>query len=152
MPRLDAERVALWRRWSRTAAEIERRIDVRLQAQCDGLPLAWFEVLSALAANGGTRRVHELVEQLVEVPSSFSRRLDRLEDEGYVERCVPPGGRDRRAVAVRLTADGRAVWRAALVIFRRAIQAEFNTVITDTDLVALTRVLGKLPTASPDLD
>lgn len=147
MPRLDAERVAVWRRWSRTVGDIQRRVDAYLRDECDGLTLGWFDVLATLAARGGTSRVHELVDDLAEVPSSLSRRLDRLEDAGLVDRRVPDPEGDRRAVEVSLTPDGRHTWRTALVAYRRAVQSEFNHVITDTDLAALTRVLGKLPAA-----
>ncbi len=144
MPRLDAERVALWRTWSRTAAEVQRRVDHDLRRET-GVPLAWFDVLVALAAAGGSRRVHELCEELVEVPSSLSRRLDRMEAERLVGRSAGRTG-DGRAVVITLTARGRQLWRSALVHYRRAVQEHFATVLTDTDIAALHRVLGKLPT------
>ena len=149
MPQLDAERVGVWRAWCRISAEVQRRVDAALRSDSDPqLSLAWFEVLAALAAHKGRMRVHELVEELAEVPSSMSRRLDRLEDDGYIERDDPPAAArvtDRRAVMVVLTAEGRAVWRDALQVYRRAVQREFAQVLTDSDLTALVRVFAKLP-------
>ena len=54
------------------------------------LPLTWFEVLAALQAAGGAMRVGELCEVLHELPSSLSRRLDRLEDHGLRESSREP--------------------------------------------------------------
>lgn len=151
MPRLDAERVGLWRTWCRINDDVQRRVDASLR-EGTGLSLAWFELLAALAARKGRMRVHELAEELAEVPSSLSRRLDRLEVEGYVERQVPPGHTDKRAVMVVLTGPGRAAWRDALVDYRRGVQREFAQVLTDTDMTALARVFSKLPVPEPDPD
>jgi len=142
MPRLDAERVALWRTFCVTATELQRRVEDQLMAEHD-LSLAWFEVLSALRTAGGTLRVFDLRERLNELPSSLSRRLDRMEQEGFVQRASTPTPADRRAVTVSSTPFGRAVWRDANVTFRRAVQQQFAHRLTDTDLVALHRVLGK---------
>ena len=59
------------------------------------LPLAWFEMLAALQAAGGSMRVGELCEALHELPSSLSRRLDRLEEEGFVSRAATPTADDQ---------------------------------------------------------
>lgn len=143
MPRLDAERIELWRALRRTTADLQRRIDAQLLDET-GLPLAWFEVLAALQQGNGSLRVKQVCEALDEVPSSLSRRLDRLEDEGYVERAATPRPDDRRAVTVTLTSEGRAVWRDANITYRRLVQNEFARNLTDTDLATLHRVLAKL--------
>jgi DNA-binding MarR family transcriptional regulator len=143
MPRLDAERIALWRRWHTTSTTLLRRVDAQLMEDHD-LPLAWFECLAAIRDAGGTMRVHELSEALEELPSSLSRRLDRLEEEGLVRRKHAPLPDDRRAVSVSLTKAGREVWRDANITFRRMVQHHFALHLTDTDIAALQRVLGKL--------
>lgn len=143
MPRLDAERIALWRDLCRTTADLQRRIATALMDETD-VPLAWFEVLATLQAGGGAMRVRDVCEHLDEVPSSLSRRLDRLEDEGYVERAPAPRPDDRRAVMVTLTSEGRTLWRESNVVYRRLVQQEFAQMLTDTDLMTLHRVLGKL--------
>lgn len=143
MPRLDAERIALWRRWCTTSTDLQRRVDAQLLEDHD-LPLAWFECLTAIRDAGGTMRVHELAEALLELPSSLSRRLDRLEEAGLVRRKRTPLPDDRRAVSVSLTKAGRTVWRDANITFRRMVQHNFAVHLTDTDIAALQRVLGKL--------
>lgn len=143
MPRLDAERIELWRALCRTTADLQRRIDAELLDET-GLPLGWFEVLAALQQGNGSLRVKEVCDALDDVPSSLSRRLDRLEDEGYVERAATPQPDDRRAVTVTLTSEGRAVWRDANITYRRLVQNEFARTLTDTDLATLHRVLAKL--------
>lgn len=143
MPRLDAERVALWRSLAQATTAIERRIDADLHDEFD-LPLAWFEVMSALQRAGGALRVSELCAALDEIPSSLSRRLDRMEEEGHVERDPAPTPADRRAVTVTLTRDGRLLWRDANVVYRRAVQHHFARVVTDSDIHAVQRVLSKL--------
>jgi DNA-binding MarR family transcriptional regulator len=143
MPRLDAERIALWRHWCITSTALQRRLDQQLTEDHD-LPLSWFECLTAIRDAGGTMRVHELSEALNELPSSLSRRLDRMDEEGLVRRKHTPLPDDRRAVSVSLTRAGREVWRDANITFRRTVQGHFAQHLTDTDITALQRVLGKL--------
>ena len=142
MPRLDAERVALLRALTAATTAVTRQIDADLTSEF-GLPLPWFEVMTALQRAGGTLRVNELRAALDEVPSSLSRRLDRMEEEGYVARG-PATSDDKRAVTVTLTREGRSLWRDANITYRRAVQRHFNEVVTDSDMLALQRFISKL--------
>jgi DNA-binding MarR family transcriptional regulator len=121
---------------------VTRRIDADLLDEYE-LPLSWFEVMTALQRAGGSMRVNELRAVLDEVPSSLSRRLDRMEEEGHVAREAANGD-DKRAVTVTLTRDGRSLWRDANITYRRAVQRHFNHVVTDSDMVALQRFITKL--------
>jgi DNA-binding MarR family transcriptional regulator len=143
MPRLDAERIDLLRALCRTTTSITRQIEADLLAEYD-IPLAWFDVMTALQRAGGSLRVSEICNLLDEIPSSLSRRLDRMEHEGHVEREATPTAHDRRAVTVHLTRDGRLFWRDANVIYRRAVQRHFAMVVTDSDINALQRLISKL--------
>ena len=143
MPRLDAGRVATWRAFGVVAAEVQRKVEAGLVDDYD-LPLTWFEVLASLQAAGGSMRVGELGETLHELPSSLSRRLDRLEEQGFVSRTTTSATDDRRAVIVSLTPDGRAEWRDANITYRRMVQQHFARVLTDTDIAALQRIFSKL--------
>ena len=143
MPRLDAERIALWRQFCTLSTAVQRKIDQALTEE-HRVPLPWFDVLTSIRAAGGTMRVHQLCEALDEVPSSLSRRLDRMTEEGLVRRKHSPQPDDRRAVTVQLTAAGRYAWRDANITYRRMVQRLFAQRLTDTDLAALSRVWGKL--------
>ncbi len=143
MPRLDAERIELWRQLCTTSAVLQRRIEQALHDEY-GLSLAWYDALTAIRHAGGRIRVHELRTALSEVPSSLSRRLDRLEDEGYVWRKSTPTTDDRRAVTVSLTREGRNIWRDANITYRSVVQAHFARHLTETDVAALQRVWAKL--------
>ncbi|HEX2783545.1 MAG TPA: MarR family transcriptional regulator [Ilumatobacteraceae bacterium] len=143
MPRLDADRVATWRTFGVVVADVQRKVEAGLVDDYE-LPLTWFEVLAALQAAGGAMRVGELCDALHELPSSLSRRLDRLEEHGFVSRAATPTPDDKRAVTVRLTREGRAEWRDANITYRRMVQQHFASVLSDTDIVALQRIFGKL--------
>lgn len=142
MPRLDAERIGLLRSLTTTTTAISRLIDADLMDDF-GLPLVWFDVMASLQRAGGSMRVSELRADLDEVPSSLSRRLDRMEEHGWVER-EPTPDHDRRAVTVHLTREGRSLWRDANITYRRAVQSHFAAVVTDSDITALQRLLTKL--------
>jgi DNA-binding MarR family transcriptional regulator len=143
MPRLDADRVATWRTLGVVVADVQRKVEAGLVDDYD-LSLPWFEVLAALQAAGGAMRVGELCDVLHELPSSLSRRLDRLEEQGFVSRASTPMPDDKRAVTVTLTRDGRAEWRDANITYRRMVQQHFANALSDTDIGTLQRILGKL--------
>jgi DNA-binding MarR family transcriptional regulator len=140
-PRLTVERMALWRQLEDGVAAVQRAIDREMTEECD-LPLAWFDVLTVLRERGDVR-VSELVDALAEVPSSLSRRLDRMEESGYIERTATPLPTDRRAVTVRATRDGRWLWTDAAVVYRRVLQAQLGQHLTETDEAALQRIVAK---------
>ncbi len=125
------------------SAELGRRIDEQLMADWD-VPLGWFDVLAALARAGGSARPSELAADLRIVRSSLSRRLDRLEEEGWVARGRRPTDGDHRAVVIDLTRRGRALWREMNVTYRRAVQANVSSRLSDGDVAALTRALDHL--------
>ena len=59
MPRLDAERIALWRQFGAVSIALQRRIDQELIDRHD-LTLSWFDALSDIRAAGGYIREHEI--------------------------------------------------------------------------------------------
>jgi DNA-binding MarR family transcriptional regulator len=139
--RLDPERLAAWRAASRAHAIVRRQLEVAL-AERD-LPLPWFDVLQCLQEAGGRLRALELAEQLLVNKSSLTRQLDRLEEAGYVRRDRGSDD-DGRSVLVVLTRDGRAAFRYGLTAYHSVVRRAFAAHVTDTDLVAVQRVAGKI--------
>jgi DNA-binding MarR family transcriptional regulator len=142
MSRLDATRVAAWREVQSVTAELERAIDTDLRDEWD-LSLAWFDVLAALQRCGGEARPSELADELRLVRSSLSRRLDRLEEEGWVVRRGRADA-DHRSVVVELTRRGRALWREMNVTYRRALQRHFASWLDDDDIAALRTIVASV--------
>lgn len=139
MPRLDATRLAAWRGLQSAAAQIERFVDADLREQWD-LPLGWFDVLASLQRLGGSAQPSELAADMRLVRSSLTRRLDRLEEDGWVERRHGPTD-DGRTVTVELTRRGRALWREMNVTYRRSVQHHFAGLLDDDQVAALHIVL-----------
>jgi len=137
MPRLDAARVRAWRDLQSIVPEIERRIDEDLRAEW-AVPLGWFDVLATLRELGGRARPQDVATAMRIPASSLSRRLDRLEEEGWVRRHRDVDPDDHRAVEVELTKRGRALWREMNVSYRRSLQARFAIALTDRDVQSMT--------------
>ena len=136
MPRLDATRVRAWRDIQSIVPEIERRIDEDLRAEW-AVPLGWFDVLATLRELDGRARPQDVASAMRIPASSLSRRLDRLEEEGWVRRHRDVDPDDHRAVEIELTRRGRALWREMNVSYRRSLQARFAVVLTDRDITGL---------------
>lgn len=141
MARLDATRVDAWRLLQSVAAAIERRVDADLVAEWQ-VPLVSFDVLAALQRAGGRSRPSEVADALRLSPSSLSRRIDRLEEEGWIARTRPSARVDHRAVVLELTPRGRALWRAMNVTYRRSIDRLVSSRLADDDVGALRDVMA----------
>ncbi|MFM9036367.1 MAG: MarR family winged helix-turn-helix transcriptional regulator [Actinomycetota bacterium] len=148
MPRLDAERVALWRNFQ-VAGEVVARVIEAEMADEFHLSLPQFDLLAVLANNDDQLRVKELCDLLTAVPSSLSRRIDSLVERGFVTREPAPTEDDNRAVMVRLTRLGRLMWRDANIVYRRAIQKAFASELSETDVAAMARALTKIAPFKP---
>ena len=151
MARLDASRVAAWRGAQSVVAELERTIDEELRAEWD-ISLGWFDVLASLQRLGGRARPLDIASDLRLPASSVSRRLDRLQEEGWVARHRHVDDDDLRAVDVELTRTGRRLWREMNVSYRRAVQSLFAIHLDGTDIADLQRVLDRLMAAGRDIE
>ena len=150
MARLDAARVGVWRGMQALVGEIERNIDDELRAEWD-ISIGWFDVLASLQRLGGTARPLDVAADLRLPASSVRRRLDRLEEEGWIARHRGGGDVDRRAVVVELTKSGRRLWREMSVTYRRALQALFAIHLDADDITDMQRVLDLLAIAGQDV-
>jgi DNA-binding MarR family transcriptional regulator len=139
MARLDATRVTAWRELQSVVAELTRLIDDDLRAEW-AVPLGWFDVLAALWRHDGMARPQDIAAEMRLPPSSLSRRLDRLEEEGWIARHRRVDPLDHRAVEVELTPRGRTLWRAMNISYRRAVQARFASLLDDDQIATLTDV------------
>lgn len=137
MPRLDATRLAAWRDLQRVVLEINRSIDDDLRREW-AVPLGSFEVLAALRELDGRARPQDVAAWMRIPPSSLSRRLDRLEEEGWIARHREVDPEDHRAVEIELTRRGRALWREMSVSYRRAVQQRFAAILDDDEIEGVT--------------
>jgi DNA-binding MarR family transcriptional regulator len=143
MPRLDAQRVLAWRDLQALTGLIEREIADELRTDWD-ITLGWFDVLASLQRFGGLARPLDVASDLRLPPSSVSRRLDRLEEEGWIARHRTPDEVDHRAVTIELTRSGRRLWREMNVTYRRALQTQFGVHLDDESVRQLREVLDLL--------
>ena len=142
--RPDAARLAVWRAFLEANAHSTRVLEQELEEQ-RGLSLHWYDALLQLHEAGGRLRMQELANRVLLHKSSISRLVDRMEGAGLVERVAcPSDGRSRYAV---ITPEGRQVLRRAAPVHLRGVERHFASHLTDTDVVALARVLAKLPGA-----
>ena len=112
-PELDVEAVAVLGRLMRVARAVDARIDAVLQDRF-GLQPGWFDLLSALRRSGEPFRLSAgaLAGAVMLSSGGMTKRLDRMEAAGLIERLANPG--DRRGVLVGLTAQGRRTIDAAI--------------------------------------
>ncbi|HSJ92343.1 MAG TPA: MarR family transcriptional regulator [Ilumatobacter sp.] len=139
MPRLDATRLAAWRDLQRVVFEINRMIDDDLRREW-AVPLGSFEVLAALRELDGRARPQDVAAWMRIPASSLSRRLDRLEEEGWIARHRDVDPEDHRAVEVELTRRGRTLWREMNVSYRRSVQRRFAGLLGDDEVAAVSGV------------
>jgi DNA-binding MarR family transcriptional regulator len=144
MSRPDPERLAVWRSFLEAHAAITQTLAAELEVE-RALPLGWYDALLALHEAGGRLRMNELAGRLIVNKSSLSRLIDRMAAAGYVER--EPCREDGRGQYAVLTREGRDTLRRAAPTHLRGVQQHFAQYLTDSDVVALARVLGKLAVA-----
>jgi DNA-binding MarR family transcriptional regulator len=97
-------RLRLWLRLLKAQRSIESALRDRLRAEF-GSTLPRFDVLAALDRSKDGLRMSELSSVLKVSNGNVTGIIERLVEDGQVERIPVPG--DRRAMQVRLTEKGR---------------------------------------------
>jgi DNA-binding MarR family transcriptional regulator len=125
-------------------AGISRRIKRMLDETLDEFDLSsgeWHALGSLSRAAGGRRTAGELASKMELSSAAMTNRLDRLEKAGLVRRI--PDERDRRAVQIEVTDEGRALYERTVdaQAAKEAIVAEALTVTQQDELNALLRKL-----------
>ena len=109
--RLDARELRAWRGLLRVHAQLSKALDAQLDAT-HGLQLTSYEVLLYLSdAEGGRMRMNDLASSVLLSRSGLTRLVDRLERDGYLERCSC--AHDARGAFAVLTPAGREKLEAA---------------------------------------
>src|SRR5689334_21558930 len=134
--------LATWRTFLQAHATLLRRQEADLEA--DGqLSLADLDVLIHLSSAEGCRlRMSELADTVLLSRSGMTRRIDRLEASGLVQRheCAA----DRRGAYAGITPAGLERLQRAKPTHLRGIEEHFVSRLTDDDLAAIRDALTKL--------
>jgi DNA-binding MarR family transcriptional regulator len=103
-PELDHSPVGVVGRVSRLARELEARLETVYREH--GLEPGWHDVLATLRRTGPPYQLRpsDFTGSLMLTSSGTTKRLDRLERAGLIERAPDPD--DRRGVIITLTAAG----------------------------------------------
>ena len=143
----DDPGILAWRTFLTAYATIIRRLETELEDQ-ESLGLSDLDVLIQLHRAGGTLRMRDLAERALLSRSGMTRRVDRLEEDGYIVRTAC--ATDRRGSFAQLTDAGRDRLIAALPSHLRGIETHFvaklSPVELDTVRSALSKVLSDPPT------
>ena len=132
-------RLAPWRAFVRAHAEVSRRLDDDLRAE-HGLSLQEYVTLLILVEAPERRlRMGRVAEALTLSKSGATRLIDRLVDDGLVERVSCSS--DARGAEARLTEAGVHRLRTAAPTHLRGIAEYFLATIDQADLPAIQRVM-----------
>src|SRR6266508_5120898 len=156
-PRLDTSPIAVVARIGRACALLDRGLNENFGRF--GLNRTAWDVLAALRRVGAPyrRSPTELYRSLMRTSGGMTHLVDRLEQEGLVERVADPD--DRRGLLVALTRKGRALItrvgpshldteRRMLAALTKPEQAELARLLRKL-LIGLEQQLVTLPETSP---
>lgn len=119
----DHQALRLWLRLYACTSLIEGRVRRRLQTRF-ATTLPRFDLMAQLERADGGLRMSELSGRLMVTGGNITGLVDSLENEGLVAREAD--GADRRALRVKLTREGRRVFRAMAVEHERWIVEMFR--------------------------
>ena len=106
-------------------------------------PLDWYDVLLELRhGNDDGLRQYQLGNRVLLSKHNLSRLIDRLEQGGLVRReaCAEDG----RGNLIRITAAGKKMLERMWPVYGAAIEDSFGAHLSVTEMVELSRVLGKV--------
>jgi len=118
----DHHALRLWLRLFACTSLVENRVRRRLQTRF-GTTLPRFDLMAQLDRSPQGLRMSELSSRLMVTGGNVTGLTDSLEDEGLVVR--ESDGADRRALRVKLTREGRRVFRAMATEHERWIAELF---------------------------
>ena len=132
-------RLAPWRSFLLAHARVSRRLDEELRAEHD-VSFAEYDALLTIAQAPGRRiRMGLLAEEVLLSKSGVTRLVDRLVNDGLVERSTC--STDARGAEAVLTERGLARLRAASRTHLRGISEHFLGVVEIADLEPLERAM-----------
>ena len=146
-PRLHAWR-ALLNAYGTAIDAVEREL---CATAC--LPLSSLEVLLALErAPDGRLRMSEIADAVVLSRSALTRQVDRLQQQGLLQRETCDT--DRRGSFAALTDEGRRIVRDSWPIYRAGIEQHFGSLLNDGEVEVLTSLLNRIaaPIGGTELD
>jgi DNA-binding MarR family transcriptional regulator len=123
----DHHALRLWLRLYACTSLVEARVRRRLQSRF-GTTLPRFDLMAQLDRAPRGLRMSELSSRLMVTGGNVTGLTDTLEQEGLVVR--ESDGADRRALRVKLTREGRRVFRAMAAEHERWIAQIFEGLST----------------------
>ena len=135
-------RLAPWRAFVRAQAHVSRRLDEDLRSE-HGLSLQEYVALLILAESPDRRlRMGRLADSLTLSKSGATRLIDRLVDDGFVDRVTCSS--DLRGAEAAITEAGLKRLRTAAPTHLRGIAEYFLSAIEDHDLEVIERTMGSV--------
>ena len=135
-------RLAPWRAFLLAHARIVRRLDEELRAEHD-LTIGEYDAMVTIAQAPARRiRMRQLADEVILSKSGVTRLIDRLVDDGLVERSACAA--DARGAEAVLTERGLARLREASRTHLRGIQEHFLSVIDPGELASVEQVMSTI--------
>ena len=131
-----------WRKFIWANAGLMEELDRELRSRHD-FTIGDYDVLVHLARAPQQRlRMCDLAAAVLLTPSGISRRVERLERAGLVERRRAAG--DGRSIEAGLTADGKRLFRRLNATHLAGVKQRFVDNYTEAELELLAELLGRL--------
>jgi DNA-binding MarR family transcriptional regulator len=137
---LDDDEMRAWRSFLQASTRLLERLDDELAEV--GLSLADYEILAHLAEAENGLRMTDLAGRALVSRSGLTRRVDRLVQEGLVDRRACPT--DRRGVLAVITGSGRARLEEAAPTHVAGVRRHFLEALHGQDLCALASSLDSV--------
>lgn len=142
------EALRLWLRLLTCTQLVEKRVRTRLREGFE-TTLPRFDLMAQLERSPEGLKMNELSRRMMVTGGNVTGITDQLVAEGLVERVDVAG--DRRAYRVRLTTNGRELFRQMATAHEQWIVDTFAG-LSQRDIGALHKLLGKVKTqAQADL-
>ncbi len=138
---LDDLRKEAYRLFLTSHAKVLKSIEADV-TRARTLPPEVYDVLVTLEYAGGRMRLSDLADQILLSRSGLTRRLDKLEKMGYIQREMCPN--DRRGAYAVLTDAGLKARARAWVSYSWAIEEHFASHLTEAEARTMVRVFEKI--------
>jgi DNA-binding MarR family transcriptional regulator len=131
----------VWTDVCRLHTQVTRRIAADLDLHSN-LPLATYEILTRIDQAGNHLRLSDLLETTLLSQPGLSRKIERLQADGLIQRRSDPG--DRRAILLNLTPAGQAAITDTTKVHQESIHRHLVTRVRPEELAIIGPIIRRL--------